>query len=117
MMVGTLKEVVMLSDGLEHTIDFLNFKHNLREGDKGWFDPADWMLLFWDYQEFGTDCWMELDISDRNVSDERDWLVEYESREDHEVEIFTQRWRVRVLEYLNDNTPPEVESVFVRVSY
>lgn len=117
MMVGTLKEVVMLSDGLEHTIDFLNFKHNLREGDKGWYDPADWMLLFWDYQEFGTDCWMELDVSDRNVEDERDWLVEYESREDHEVEIFTQRWRVRVLEYLNDNTPPEVESVFVRISY
>ena len=24
---------------------------------------------------------------------------------------------VRVLEYLNDNTPPEVESVFVRISY
>lgn len=117
-MIGSICEVVMLGDnGLRDVIDILNFKYNLREGNPGWFDPDDWIFLFWSEQEYGTDCLMKLDISEQNIEEERDWLVEYESRDKHEAETYSQRWRVRVLEYLRKNTPFEIDTVIVPISY
>ena len=118
-MIGSLCEVVMLDyDGLRGVIDYLNFKHGLREGDPDWYDPDDWIFLFWCEQEYGSDCLMKLDVSDRAIEEENDWLIEYESRDENlEAEIYAQRWRVRVLEYLHGNTPPEIDTVIVPISY
>ena len=54
-MFDSVREVVMLpSNGLEQIIDEVNFKYNQREGDPEWFDPEEFMYLFWCEQEFGV---------------------------------------------------------------
>lgn len=118
-MIGSLCEVVMLPiNGLDKIIDEVNFKYSLREGDPEWYDPDDFMYLFWCEQEFGTDCYMKIDVSPRAIDEEKDWLIEYEGRDEtQEYEVYITKVRIRVLEYIRARIPNEVDTVMMPLSY
>lgn len=119
-MLGSLCEVVMLpTNGLEDIIRTVNEKYFLREGDPEWFDPDEFFSLFWSEQEFGTDCYMKIDVSERAIEEEKDWLIEYENRDDesHKYEIYITKARIRVLEYIRANIPVLIDTVIMPLSY
>ena len=119
-MLGSLCEVIMLpTNGLEDIIKTVNEKYSLREGDHEWFDPDEFWYLFWCEQEFGTDCYMKIDVSERAIEEEKDWLIEYENREyeSHEYEVYITKARIRVLEYIRANIPVCIDTVIMPLSY
>ena len=118
-MLGSLCEVVMLpTNGLEDIIKTVNEKYSLREGDHEWFDPDEFWYLFWYEQEFGTDCYMKIDVSERAIEEEKEWLIEYEGRDEtQEYEIYITKARIRVLEYIRANIPVMIDTVIMPLSY
>ena len=117
-MLGSLKEVVMLpTNGLEQIIDEVNFKYSQREGDPEWFDPEEFMYLFWTEQEFGTDCWMKLDVSEGYIERERAWLEECKNHPALSYSVYIETIRIRVLEYIRARVPYEIDTVMVPIEY
>lgn len=119
-MLGSVCEVVMLpTNGLEDIIKAVNEEYNTSEGQPDWFDPDEFWYLFWCEQEFGTDCYMKIDVSRQAIEEEKDWLVEYENREyeSHEYEVYITKIRIRVLEYIRARIPSCIDTVMMPLSY
>lgn len=118
-MLGSIYEVVMLPiNGLKDIIKAANEEYNTFEGQPDWFDPDEFWHLFWCEQEFGTDCYMKIDVSRQAIEEEKDWLVEYESRDEvQKYEIYITKVRIRVLEYIRARIPSCIDTVMMPLSY
>ena len=61
---------------------------------------------------------MKIDVSERAIEDEKDWLIEYEGRDEtQEYEIYITKARIRVLEYIRANIPVLIDTVIMPLSY
>ena len=114
---STCKVAMLPINGLEPIIDEVNFKYNQREGDAEWFDPEDFMYLFWCEQEFGSDCYMKIDVSEERIAREKDWLEECESHSTWHSSVFVEKIRIRVLEYIRARIPEDIDTVMMPLSY
>lgn len=117
-MFDSVREVVMLPPkGFKQIIDEVNFKYNQREGDSEWFDPEEFMYLFWTEQDFGSDCWMKLDVSEEYIEREKAWLEECKKHSALSHSVYVWTIRVRVLEYIRARIPAHIDTVMVPICY
>lgn len=117
-MLGSLYEVVMLpTNGLDDIIKAVNEEYNTFEGQPDWFDPDDAMYLFWCEQEFGTDCYMKLDVSHKAIEENKNWLLKYENDGMTEADVYVTKIQIRVLEYIRARIPSCVDTVMVPIDY
>ena len=115
-MLGSICEVIMLpTNGLKDIIKAVNEEYNTFEGQPDWFDPYEFWYLFWSDQDFGTDCYMKIDISPLAIEEEKNWLECRDNME--EYEIYITKTRIRVLEYIRTRVPSYIDTVMMPLSY
>ena len=97
-MIGTVCKVVVLpEDGLREIFKIVSNNYN----PDNEFEVID---LFWDLQEYGTNCIMRLDISEKNIERETEWFGR-------------NSLKVKILKYLRSNTPEDIDTVLCPISY
>lgn len=67
-------------------------------------------------QEYGTDCYLKVDISDKNIHQTEAWLYDAKSEHDAEYEELLQK-RLTILRILRQHIPLDINFIFMHVSY
>lgn len=102
----------------------INAMNKVQEEEPGWIDPYDCWDLFFDMQEYGSNCYMRLDCGSRAVADAwtryteaKDCNEQKDSkdRDDVYVHMLYERWYI--LFYLRNRLPGDVSTVFVEIEY
>ena len=108
-MIGEYKTIYFLSlDECHKVEDAVNASY----GTTDWRDPmkVDFMDDLLCEQEYGTDCYVNLYIGEKEIEDARDFLLS-EHSDDRDVR------RYRLLKYLRENISSEIDHLIVEVSY
>lgn len=103
---------------LEKIVDAVNHEFDTIGTDK-YYQPEDWVYLFWCEQEFGSDCFLMIDISAWNLEEQRSWIADNSDGEDAEndPDLNFEKFKLWVMEYLRKNLPEDVDRVFCQMQY
>lgn len=103
---------------LYEVINAINEENMANKYDAEYIDPSSWIDLMFDEQEYGTDCYMHLRCSAREVDNAWQWYQKYSlnfSFDPVGIKMNHDRWYI--LYWLHERLPKDIDMVIVEVEY